>query len=828
MPRERKLLLRGQPVALGARAFDLLVNLVYHRGRVMMKDELMMRVWPGVVVEENNLTVQVSALRKVLGAPAIATISGRGYQLTLEVSEISRRTSPIEAVQPDAVAPLALPDKPSIAVLPFANLSADAHQDHFVEGIVDDIITELSRFRSLFVIARNTTFTYKGKGVDPRNVAKELGVRYVLEGSIRRSGQRMRVTAQLVDAATGSHVWAERYERVVEEVFAVQEEVTQAIVAALAPHIEVFETGRVRVRSGNLSAYELGMRAWATAQAAFKDAAPALRDEALRLAREAIAIDPNCTAAWRSIAAAHWQDILNGTAASPARARDEGMEAARRAVAIDGDEMALACKGLMLLYGDDEQNGMSEVRRAHELNPNNAFVLAALGFIEVVTGNAAAAIEHISRAIRLSPRDPWRYVMMTYLGWGHFGMSDYRRAIDAAQAAINEAPSYAPPRLCLIVSLAGLGDMEKAKLEYQSLVAMAPEFAAGSFTVTWKGRDPDYQQRRVRFVRMAAGLDEAAACKPEVKEVSMLAAKGPHLHGQTHRQPIVLDTLLHGWTYFSLYTAEGNATARRTFESAIALADDPAEAIAMLGWTHWFDAINGWSNDSDLSFRFASECAAAAIACDRSQPTPHRLQGAVLLWRKQHAAALEHFRHAVELAPQSAYAHYNLANAAAWSGRCDEAMPHLDRALELEPNDNGLFLTVRGYALWVMGKAQEAKAALGSAITRNPTHSWAYGQLAAVHVELGDLQAAREAASAGRRLNRRFSLSYAERALPFRIPVHARRMLEAWRVAGMPQDEALGGLPVPAPPPEVARIAAAASEHGVQAPASTSAPAPFA
>ena len=198
---------------------------------------------------------------------------------------------------------LSLPDKPSIAVLPFTNMSGDPEQEYFTDGITEDIITELSRFHSLFVIARNSSFTYKSKAVDVRTVAKELGVRYVLEGSIRRAGNRIRVTAQLIDALTGNHIWAEKYDRVLEDIFAVQEEVTRAIVAAIAPHIETSEMERSRgARPSNLSAYEIAMRAWAAAQKGFREGDRTCRDEALRLAREALAIDPRSGAALRTLA----------------------------------------------------------------------------------------------------------------------------------------------------------------------------------------------------------------------------------------------------------------------------------------------------------------------------------------------------------------------------------------------------------------------------------------------------------------------------------------------------------------------------------------------
>ena len=271
LPGARQVLAEGALVNLGSRAFDLLQCLVENCHRVVSKDELIDRVWPGLVVTENNLSVQVSALRKLLGPNALVNVPGRGYQFMLPVTggaksdpaylmpsvavhdsqdvmarnrrkDQSRRKGD-PALEPQGASPIALslPDKPSIAVLPFLNLSADPQQDYFADAISEDITTELSRFRALFVIARNSAFTYKGRAVDVRTVSKELGVCYVLEGSVRRAGGRVRVTAQLIDAHSGNHLWAEKYDRVLEDVFEVQEEVTQNIVGAIAPQIHAAE-----------------------------------------------------------------------------------------------------------------------------------------------------------------------------------------------------------------------------------------------------------------------------------------------------------------------------------------------------------------------------------------------------------------------------------------------------------------------------------------------------------------------------------------------------------------------------------------------------------
>src|SRR6185437_4517425 len=219
----RELTANGTPVALGARAFDLLLALVRRNGVVASKDELLAEVWPGTIVEENNLQVQVSSIRKVLGEEAedgryLLTVPGRGYRFVAPVERVSEDAAPAPP-QPGASAPLPLPEKPSVAVLPFTNMSGDPEQEYFADGMAEEIITALSRCAWLFVIARNSSVTYKGRAVAVRLVGRELGVRYVLEGSVRRGGNRLRFTGQLIDATTGAHIWADRFDDELSDVF---------------------------------------------------------------------------------------------------------------------------------------------------------------------------------------------------------------------------------------------------------------------------------------------------------------------------------------------------------------------------------------------------------------------------------------------------------------------------------------------------------------------------------------------------------------------------------------------------------------------------------
>src|SRR6185437_7498028 len=255
----RELLRDGVPVQLGSRAFDLLCVLAAANGKVVGKDELMTRVWPGVVVEENNIQVHVSALRKALddgkgGETYLMTVPGRGYRL---VGLTAARSA-------DAREVLSLPatsSGPLIAVLPFQNMSGDPEQEYFADGMVDEIITGLSRIKWLSVISRNSTFIYKNKPVAIREVADKFGVGYVLEGGVRKSGNRIRISAQLIDAKTDAHLWAEQYDRVLEDVFALQDEITMHAISAIEPSLRKAEIDRVkRQRPNNLSAYDLVLR----------------------------------------------------------------------------------------------------------------------------------------------------------------------------------------------------------------------------------------------------------------------------------------------------------------------------------------------------------------------------------------------------------------------------------------------------------------------------------------------------------------------------------------------------------------------------------------
>jgi TolB-like protein/tetratricopeptide (TPR) repeat protein len=507
----RQLLADGQPTVIGARAFDVLLALIERRERIVTKDELLDLAWPGLVVEENNLQVQVSTLRKVLGAQAIATIPGRGYQFTLEIAKSGAPKS--AAASPESE--LILPDKPSIAVLPFANMTGDAGEDHFVDGITDDIITDLSRFRSLFVIARNSSFSYKDKPLDLRQVGRELGVRYLLEGGFRRMGDQVRVTAQLIDSAKGVHIWAERYDRTRADIFAVQDDITQGIVTAIAPQIDAAEREKARRnRPAIHTAYEIAVRALSLIWEGLTKAQPALWDDAYRFARQALEVDPRSTLALNVIAFARYLHVSFGTADAEAALR-EGLAAATRAIELDpADSNGHLRKALLLTFAPGSgQSGeaLAHLRTAHVLNPNDVNVLTVLGWSEATAGNVEQGIAYLQQALRLAPRSPLRYSTNANLSVAFSLAKDYASTVKHASLAATDAPDFALAQTMLAFGYVGIRDIEKARAAYDRAHQLAPEYLQKRLNGDVPYERAEDRQRYVRFMRVAAGLDEPSA-----------------------------------------------------------------------------------------------------------------------------------------------------------------------------------------------------------------------------------------------------------------------------------------------------------------------------
>jgi adenylate cyclase len=411
---------------------------------------------------------------------------------------------------------LALPDKPSIAVLPFQNMSGDPEQEYFTDGITEDIITELSRFHSLFVIARNSSFSYKGKSPDIQQVGRDLGVRYVLEGSIRKSSNRIRVTGELVDTFTGNYLWAERYDRVLEDIFAVQEELTQSIVAVIAPQIESTEQSKAaRRRPDNLSAYEIGLQAWAHAWQGYAKADRTLLDQAIREARDALAIDPRSVLAQHTIALASGCSVFFLMAVDREHALREANLATARAIELDStDALGFALRALNAMLGgqlDRYPEALADAQRAHEMNPNDVFVIGRLAWLEAGVGEHKRAIEHGHQILRLNPRDSRSYDIYHMLGFASFGAKQYAEGIGWEARALNDKPQMIQPHLMLAVCYVGANEIGKARAVFAAGQRLAPQYVRSRLEGTWAYARPEDIKRATTFLRIAAGLEDPSA-----------------------------------------------------------------------------------------------------------------------------------------------------------------------------------------------------------------------------------------------------------------------------------------------------------------------------
>jgi adenylate cyclase len=426
--------------------------------------------------------------------------------------------TPPTTAPPTADAPLALPDKPSIAVLPFQNMSREPEQEYFTDGITEDIITELSRFHSLFVIARNSSFSYKGKSPKVHQVGRELGVRYVLEGSVRKSSDQIRLTAQLTDTLTGNPIWAERYDRVLEDIFAVQEQLTQAIVATIAPQIAFVERSKAaRLRPESLSAYEIALLARAHVWEGQDKADRTLIDQSIQEARRALAIDPSSVSALLVLALAHGSALSLQVAADRAHALQEAMSAAARAIELDGtDALAYALRGLIAFLGgqiDRYAAGLTDARRAHELNPNDTAVLGILSTMEAAAGEPERGIEHMHMVLRLNPRAPRRHGFYSLLAFASFAAKQYAEGVVWGLRALNEAPRSIHAHFNLTICLVGAGETDRAKSVFKAGQKLGPEY----FKIRLEGvplyARPEDDKRQHMFLRIAAGLEDPSAAE---------------------------------------------------------------------------------------------------------------------------------------------------------------------------------------------------------------------------------------------------------------------------------------------------------------------------
>jgi len=380
----------------------------------------------------------------------------------------------------EAEKPLPLPDKPSIAVLPFQNLSGDPEQEYFADGMVEEIITALSRFKWLFLIARNSSFTFTGKGVDVKEVGRRLGVRYVLEGSVRKAAGKVRITGQLIDAVTGTHIWADRFERDMTDVFALQDEVTVAVVSAIQPKLLQTEIAMAtRRRPENLTAYDFYLRALQQHYLGTREGVA----EATRLAHRALELDPRFGLVAALAANSHMDNVLWGYATDPQFERNEAVRLSHLALSLDDGDPEILGKAASIsafMVGDSETE-MEMADRAVALNPNSRNAWNSRGRVYLIAGLPEEAIASFEHAIRMSPVDPRLYLTLAGMAQAFIELGRFDEAIAAGKKALRQNPPYPPAYRCLASAFAHLGRDAEAREAAARVLEFDPAFTISSW-----------------------------------------------------------------------------------------------------------------------------------------------------------------------------------------------------------------------------------------------------------------------------------------------------------------------------------------------------------
>ena len=398
---------------------------------------------------------------------------------------------------------LKLPDKPSIAVLPFTNMSDDKQQEYFSDGITEDIITDLSKVSGLFVIARNSSFKYKGKSEDVRNVARDLGVRHILEGSVRKAGNRARITAQLIDGETGNHVWTERYDRDLTDVFAVQDEVTREIVSALTVNLTQADKNRLsRKGTENLKAYDAVLRGQAQSFRFTKDA----NGKARQLYQQAIDFDPKYARAYSGLAWTHLNDFRLGWSKNEQHSLEQAFELAQRAIALDDfDAVAHTALSDVYLWTKRHERALAEAERAAALNPNAADTFSKIGDILTWAGEPEKGIRQLQKVMRLNPNHPMVYTW--HLGHANFVRGDYEKAAAAFERCRDRNPNFAPARLYLAASYGQLGRLKEARVESAKALELSyMDWSESQLKQNLPYKDPSDLDRLIHGLRIAGRL----------------------------------------------------------------------------------------------------------------------------------------------------------------------------------------------------------------------------------------------------------------------------------------------------------------------------------
>jgi adenylate cyclase len=506
-----EILFRGaDPMPVGRRAVAVLRALLERPGAPVSKDALMQAAWPGLAVEEGNLTVQIAALRRVLGEEPgadrwIETLPRRGYRF---VGSVTASNGAVVSMPARTAAPLPLPDKPSIAVMPFQNLSGDPDQEYFADGMVEEMITALSRIHWLFVIARNSSFTYKGRAVDLRQVGHELGVRYVIEGSVRKGGDRVRIAAQLIEAESGAHLWADHFDGSLEDVLDLQDQVAISVAGIIEPALRDAEIQRAVERPRpDPTAYDLYLRALLAGYSWEKQDYM----EALERLNHAIEQD---AAYGPALALSAWYHMVlhgSGWTDDPEATRQKIISLARRAVRHAGDDAeTLGRAAYVFAYcGEDIDAATALIDRSLRINPSFANGWQWSAWLRLWAGSPDVAIDHTERALRLDPRDS-RGAILTVKGIAHFFARRLEQARSMLLLSLQQHPDWVPTNRFLAACYAHLGELGEAKMIIKRLRALTPVVLPKADH--W--RDPEQREFFLSGLRLAMSATDEAASPP--------------------------------------------------------------------------------------------------------------------------------------------------------------------------------------------------------------------------------------------------------------------------------------------------------------------------
>jgi len=645
------------------------------------------------------------------------------------------RPPPMEPASVEKMA-FPLPDKPSIAVLPFTNISEDPKQEYFADGMTEDLITDLSKISGLFVIARNSAFTYKGKPVKVDQISRELGVRYVLEGSVQKADDRVRINAQLIDATTGGHLWAERYDGKLVDIFALQDKVTQKIVAALAVKLTAGEQELVaRKDTGTIEAYDAFLQGWQHYRRITRDDLA----KAVTYLKKAIELDPNYGRAHAALAGAYWLSYRRGWSWK----MDWPYEVKSRVPLLAHEHLEKALKSptslahqvasWMLVHEPLHDEAIAEAERAIALNPNDVDNLFAMARALIFGGRAEEGADYVKKALRLDPHYPTEY--LSFLGLAQFCMGQLEEAAITLERARKRNPELeAYP---LVVTYAHLGREEEAT-----------DILAQYLEEVWQGRK----------ILWGHHVGEVLTFYPFKNET------------HTHR--------------FAEGLYKAGLTVRTAME-AFPVDQHFASAYELMAYSHLSNVWLGLSTSPNQSVEMAAKLTQKGIAIEESRAELRGLLGLTYLMRREYEKAIAEGERAVALDPNNPEALGQFAWILRFAGRPNEAIVLHRKALRLNPWPRSWQFSGLGMAYWMTGRYKEAISAFQRALDQWPENKFAYMGLAATYMNLGREEDARAAAAKVLKLDPNFSLKYYATMFPFKNQDDRDQLIKALRKAAL-------------------------------------------